>query len=142
MLHFVRDYDLTSLCFIGVVFAPLSPDKSSLTWLSVAWNEIVSNILRYLLTQFQIFSQKLFSETPHNILNYSRLQNKHRGMLINFWTFFQGLHSLLERVMHIFFQNIRYSMVWGMPIWRATLNIFAKSSVGYVYSRGFVYSRV
>ena len=35
---------------------------------------------------------------------YSRLRNKRRGMLINFWTFFQGLHSLLERVMPIFFK--------------------------------------
>ena len=73
---------------------------------------------------------------------YSRLRNKHMGTLINFWTFFQGLHSLLERVMHIFFQNICYFMVWGMPILRATLNIFAKSSRGYVYSGGYVYSRV
>ena len=32
---------------------------------------------------------------------YSRLRNKHKGMLINFWTFFQGLCSLLERVMHM-----------------------------------------
>ena len=56
-------------------------------------------------------------------------------MLINFWTFFQGLRSLLERVMHIFFQNIHYLMVWGMPILRAMLNIFAKCSRGYVYSR-------
>ena len=44
---------------------------------------------------------------------YSRLRNKHRGTLINFWTFFQGLRSLLERVMHIFFQNIHYFTVWG-----------------------------
>ena len=35
---------------------------------------------------------------------YSRLLNKHRGTLINFWIFFQGLRSLLERVMHIFFK--------------------------------------
>ena len=27
-------------------------------------------------------------------------------------TFFQGLRSLLERVRHIFFQNIPYLMVW------------------------------
>ena len=67
--------------------------------------------------------------------DYSRLRNKHRGTLINFWTFFQGLRSLLERVMHIFFQNIWYFMLWGMPILRATLNIFSKSSRGYVYSR-------
>jgi len=37
--------------------------------------------------------------------------------------------------MHIFFQNIRYLMELGMPILRATLNIFAKYSRGYVYSR-------
>ena len=73
---------------------------------------------------------------------YSRLRNKHRGMVIDFLTFFQGLHSLLERVMQIVFQNIRYFMVWGMPILRATLNIFAKCSRGYIYSRGYVYSRV
>ena len=33
---------------------------------------------------------------------YSRLRNKHRGTLINFLTFFQGLHSLLDRVMLFF----------------------------------------
>ena len=52
---------------------------------------------------------------------YSRLWNKHRGTLINFWTFFQRLRSLLERVMHIFLLDIRYLMVWGMPIFRAML---------------------
>ena len=41
-----------------------------------------------------------------------RLLNKHRGMLIIFLTFFQGLRSLLERVI-FFFQNILYLMVWG-----------------------------
>ena len=75
-------------------------------------------------------------------LCYSRLQNKHRGTLINFWTFFQGLRSLLERVMHIIFQNIRFLLVWGMPILEAMLNIIAKFSRGYVYSRGYIYSRV
>ena len=30
---------------------------------------------------------------------------KHRGTLISFWIFFQGLLSLLERVMHIFFSK-------------------------------------
>ena len=44
--------------------------------------------------------------------------------------------------MHIYFQNIRYFMVWGMPILRTTLNIFAKCFMGYIYSRGYVYSRV
>jgi hypothetical protein len=44
--------------------------------------------------------------------------------------------------MHIFFFNIRYLMVLGMPILRATLKIFAKCSMGYVYSRDYVYSRV
>ena len=63
--------------------------------------------------------------------HYSRLRNKHRGTLIIFWTIFQGLWSLLERVMHILFQNIFCLMVWGMPILRATLNVFAKCSRGY-----------
>ena len=36
---------------------------------------------------------------------YSILRNKHWGTLINFWNFFQGLRSLLERVMHIFFSK-------------------------------------
>ena len=40
------------------------------------------------------------------------LRNKHRATLINFWTFFQGLHSLLERVMHIFFS--KYPLFYGM----------------------------
>ena len=69
---------------------------------------------------------------------YSRLQKKYRAMLINFWTFFQGLCSLLQRVMNIFFSNIHYLMLWMMPILRTTLNIFAKCSRGYVYSRGFI----
>jgi hypothetical protein len=59
-------------------------------------------------------------------------------MLINFWTFFQGLCSLLQRVMNIFISNIHYLMLWMMPILRTTLNIFAKCSRGYVYSRGFI----
>ena len=44
--------------------------------------------------------------------SYFRLRNKHRGMLINFGTFFQGLCSLLERVMHIFFS--KYLLFDGM----------------------------
>ena len=43
---------------------------------------------------------------------YSGIRNKHRGMLINFWTFFQGLRSLLERVMHVFFS--KYLLFYGM----------------------------
>ena len=78
----------------------------------------------------------------HNIVCYSRLRNKHRGTLINFWTFFQGVHSLLEMVMRTFLLKIRYLMVWGTPIFSATLNTFAKCSRGYAYSRGYVYSRV
>ena len=58
---------------------------------------------------------KFLWPSQNEFYTYSRLRNKHRGTLINFWTFFQGLHSLLGRVMHIFFQNIRYFMVWGMP---------------------------
>ena len=41
-------------------------------------------------------------------------------------------------VMNIFFSNIHYLMLWMMPILRTTLNIFAKCSRGYVYSRGFI----
>ena len=41
---------------------------------------------------------------------YSRLWNTHRGRLINFWTFFRGLCSLLKRVMHIVFLKI--SAIW------------------------------
>jgi hypothetical protein len=33
-------------------------------------------------------------------------------------------------------------MVWGMPILEATIDIFDKCSRGYVYSKGYVYSRV
>ena len=33
-------------------------------------------------------------------------------------------------------------MVWRMPILRATLNFFTKCSRGYVYFRGYIYSRV
>ena len=40
------------------------------------------------------------------------------------------------------FKNIRYLMLWRMPILRAMLNVFAKCSRDYVYSRGYVYSRV
>ena len=40
------------------------------------------------------------------------------------------------------FQNIRLLMVWGMPILGAMLNILAKCSRSYVYSRDYVYSRV
>ena len=35
---------------------------------------------------------------------YSRLWNKQRGKLINYWTFFQRPCSLLKRVMHFFFE--------------------------------------
>ena len=54
-------------------------------------------------------------------------------MLINFQTFFQGLSSLIEWVMHIFSQNISYLMVWGMPILRTTLTFCAKCSRGYSF---------
>ena len=50
-------------------------------------------------------TQYVENKLLYNWESYSRLQNHHRGTLINFWTFFQGLFSLLERVMHIFFQN-------------------------------------
>ena len=43
---------------------------------------------------------------------YSRLRNKHRGTLIKFWTFIQGLRFLLERVMYIFFS--KYPLFYGM----------------------------
>ena len=36
--------------------------------------------------------------------------------LFIFWTFFQGLRSLLKRVMRCFFQNILCLMVWGSPL--------------------------
>ena len=84
-----------------------------------------------------LMKETCFTSISMIIRHYSRLRNKHRGTLINFGTFFQGLCSLLERAMYIFFQNILCLMVWGMPISRATLNIFAKCSVGYVYSRGY-----
>ena len=74
---------------------------------------------------------------------YSRLQSKNRGMLINFWTFFQGLRSLLERLTHILFP--RYPLFYGngeVYFLKATLNIFAKCSMSYVYSSCYVYSRV
>ena len=38
----------------------------------------------------------------------------------------------------MFFSNIHYLMLGMMPILRTTLNIFAKCSRGYVYSRGFI----
>ena len=41
-----------------------------------------------------------------------------------------------------FFQNIICLMLWGIPILRATLNVFAKCSRGCLYFRGYVYSRV
>ena len=59
--------------------------------------------LQFLLTKTTEVNKSLRSNY------YSRLRNKHRGTLINFWTFFQGLRSLLESVMHCF-QNIRYFM--------------------------------
>ena len=44
---------------------------------------------------------------------YSRLRNKYRVTLINFWTSFQGLCSLLEWIMHILFSkyNILYAIL-------------------------------
>jgi hypothetical protein len=73
---------------------------------------------------------------------YSRLWNKYRGTQYQYLDFFPGAMFLIREGNAYFFQNIRYFMVWGMPILRATLNIFAKCSMGYVYSRGYIYSRV
>ena len=105
---------------------------------SISWNKPFDQDYRNkynLIVTRLMFSEKRFV-IKHCSMAYSRLRNKHRGTLINFWTFFQGLCSLLERVMHFFFQNILHLMVWGMPILRATLNVFARCSRGFVYSRG------
>ena len=72
--------------------------------------------VRYLNTFLQEkthFEVGKIRETKLGIKEYSRLQNKHRATLINFCTFFQGLRSLLERVMHIIFQNM-YLLFYGM----------------------------
>ena len=61
--------------------------------------------------------------------------------LLIFWLFSRG-YILIREGNAYFFQNVRYLMVLGMPILRATLNIFAKCSRSYVYSRGYVYSKV
>ena len=96
-----------------------------------------NNQIMYLLQGIRVSKLYRFASCE-----YSRVWNRRRPMLINFWTFFQGLRFLLERLMRIIFQNILYLMVWGMPILRAMLNVFAKCSRGHVYSRGYVYSRV
>ena len=104
--------------------------KFILVSLNYQTRAIINCILQtYFLKVKNVFSVSFVSE--NFVFMYSRLWNKHKGMLIIFWTFFQGLSSLLERVMHIFFQNICYLMVWEMPILRATLNIFAKCFMGY-----------
>ena len=64
------------------------------------------NFVRSLiLTELKLISM---IDTRHSTFTVqfdsSRLRNKHRGMLINSWTFLQGLRFLLERVMHIFFK--------------------------------------
>ena len=60
---------------------------------------------------------------------------------LHFWTFSRGYVPYyrfgIKMVMHIFFQNIRYLMLWGMPILRAMLNVLAKCSRGYVCFRGY-----
>ena len=58
------------------------------------------------------------------LVPYSRLRNKHRGTLINFWTFFQGLHSLLERVMPIFFFKISTILWYGGCLFKGLRLIF------------------
>ena len=55
---------------------------------------------------------------------------------------FSGTMFLIREGNAYFFQDILCLMIWGMPILRATLNVFAKCSRSYVYSRGYFYSRV
>ena len=43
---------------------------------------------------------------------YSRLRNKHRGMLINFWTFFPGATFLIREGNAYFFS--KYPLFDGM----------------------------
>ena len=83
------------------------------------------------MVRVNLNQSKFFSIKVHT---YSRLRNKHRATLINFWTFSRGYVLIRENNAYLF-QNIHYLMVWEMPILRATFNIFAKCSRGYVYSR-------
>ena len=53
--------------------------------------------------------QFIWLSTFQNPNLYSRLWNKYRVTLINFWTFFQGLCSLLEWIIHILFFNLLIS---------------------------------
>ena len=64
---------------------------------------------------------------------YSRVPNKRRATLINFWAFFQGLFT---------HKNIQNMFLYGFELCFQgdTFIVFAKCSKGYVYSRGYVYS--
>ena len=55
-------------------------------------------------------------------LCYSRLRNKHRGTLINFWIFFPEATSFFKRVIH-----------------KKKSKILSFDEVGYDFSRGYVY---
>ena len=131
----------------NVSFINLTKQKLNFLFISETYSRSISGKLFYLILGCKlnlckpIFLDNWIGWFAPDICVYSRLRNKHRATIINSWTFFQGLHSLLGRVMHILFQNICYFMVWGMPILRAMLNIFAKCSRGYVFFRGYIYSR-
>ena len=68
-------------------------------------------------------------------LAYSRLRNKHRATLINFWNFFPGATSLLKRAIHKKSPKFCYLMKWDMFFLRGYVYCFSKWSRGYAYSR-------
>ena len=70
------------------------------------WNVVNTTISKYLSSPSRIFWSLV------SIFRYSRVWNKCRAVLIKFFTFFYGLHSLLKRVMHEICQNICYLMGW------------------------------
>ena len=50
--------------------------------------------------------------------------------LLLFGLFSGAMFLIRELVMHIFFQNFLYLIVWGVPILRATVNVLAISILG------------
>ena len=70
-----------------------------------------SSKIRHHLRKQSVPKMKLSTNfNTKTLVSYSRLRNKHKGTLINFWGFFQGLRSLLERVILFFFFKI--SAIW------------------------------
>mgnify|MGYP006864107570 CR=1 FL=1 len=60
---------------------------------------------------------------------FSRLRNKQRGKLINYWTFFQRPCSLLKRVMHFFSKYLLKTYSWKNRTKTVLVQIFINRSL-------------